>query len=929
MWLLALLIGIAQAAPRLVPQIAHSAKVDAVAISPDGQLLATGAGDRSVRLWHVPSHRLLHAWLDLPGDPDELRFDDTSRRLAFTLDRDRDLPLAEGMVQWVDLLTMERRALAVPKIGASGVQFESSGVLVVNIDEPDVWFSEDGWNRWDTADPNAMVPQPRPDDTAPVQMASLHAEPVSVTNDKGIVIVHRPHSPPTPLVQVAASRSADVNFSPDGAYLGVLTPKTADLWDVQTLQWVNSSGDIGDRYGNTVDVSGGSAQVLEGPREARFKGGRLHYPVWGPCARVTAGMVCGDISFDERLHHFPDGEDWDRRKSYGKAYLTRMEGSPAGDAVLASLEPLPGGEGGKEAAMLWRMDGGSKRFKGVASGAVQWGAGGDRFVVGYPDGQVAIHSSGGARKKTWQAHRQRVTGVAMDVTGAHVVTSALDGTVVLWNAEGERIRELESGIPTVRELVFHPSLPLVAGSVADGRTGLWRVDEPAHAYLIQGIDDWIVFRSDGMFDASRRGVELVAVVDGLTPQGLEANAVHTNRPDLILSDLGLGDPTLHAEFQALHQRRVRKAGDNGDGPAPTASIIQVTDGREATISWSAADANGALNEIRIAVNGVPLITESASGSEARGDTTLVLPEGRHHLEVSAVDAQGREGPRAYGTVAGGEGEAPQLWYVGFGVSDYARDDLDLKWAHQDALDLAAHFEGWDGADAQAQTWIDAEVDLAAVDEARAFLAQARPEDTVVLFIAGHGLYGDDGVWYYLPHAVDPTDLPGTAIPYGRVESVLDGLPALRKLVLLDTCESGERDDSNAVAMAEAGRFRPRSLRGLSVQRKAGHVVPISVAADTERFIYNDLSRRSGAIVLSSSRGTEDSLELDALEQGLFTHAVLAALSGAGDVDLDGMVSEDELRAYVEAQVTELSEDRQHPTVDRDNLWVDILFRVRE
>jgi uncharacterized caspase-like protein len=98
--------------------------------------------------------------------------------------------------------------------------------------------------------------------------------------------------------------------------------------------------------------------------------------------------------------------------------------------------------------------------------------------------------------------------------------------------------------------------------------------------------------------------------------------------------------------------------------------------------------------------------------------------------------------------------------------------------------------------------------------------------------------------------------------------------------------------------------------------------PRAFLLQRDRFIYNDLLRRSGAIVFSASRGGELSYESDELKHGYFTAEILTALTtGVADQDQDGAVSTDELREYVTRAVARRSNDAQNPTVDRDNLTV--------
>lgn len=93
----------------------------------------------------------------------------------------------------------------------------------------------------------------------------------------------------------------------------------------------------------------------------------------------------------------------------------------------------------------------------------------------------------------------------------------------------------------------------------------------------------------------------------------------------------------------------------------------------------------------------------------------------------------------------------------------------------------------------------------------------------------------------------------------------------------------------------------------------------------DRYIFNDLLRRSGTIVFSSSRGNEFSYESDAVENGYFTEQILSALSGDGDSVKDGQVSTAELESHVSRTVAELSDGLQHPTVDRDNISASFAF----
>jgi hypothetical protein len=84
-------------------------------------------------------------------------------------------------------------------------------------------------------------------------------------------------------------------------------------------------------------------------------------------------------------------------------------------------------------------------------------------------------------------------------------------------------------------------------------------------------------------------------------------------------------------------------------------------------------------------------------------------------------------------------------------------------------------------------------------------------------------------------------------------------------------------------------------------------------------IMQGLTRRSGAIVLASSLGTESSLEAPEWANGAFTEEILNALhSPVADTNQDGMVDTGELETFVTGAVPKRTGDRQHPNVERDN-----------
>ncbi len=500
---------------------------------------------------------------------------------------------------------------------------------------------------------------------------------------------------------------------------------------------------------------------------------------------------------------------------------------------------------------------------------------------------------------------------------------------------------------------FHPDLPLLAVRGRKGHATLYNLDTQEYVTLLLGLDgEWIFYSEDGKFGGSKHAGRMVSVFDGARAYGIEQFGIAWNRPDVLLERMGLGGQDLREHYSKRAERRLSKAGitaadTSGKLSPPTAAITSfVHEGKFASVGFQLAANQTSLSTYQIYVNDVPLFGpegKRSSGDAFKGRERVELVSGNNKIEVSCRDARGQESLRALEQVLYPETVVGDLYFLGFGASKYADSTLDLQYAHKDAKDLQALFQSLDedqtaGGFKAVHTRVltNQEVTKAALEQSADFLADAHVDDTVVLFIAGHGVHTDDqnSSYYYLTHDTDLNDIEGTAAPFSIIESLLHAIAPRRKLFLMDTCESGEIDPdqeaSYAAQVGSRGLMARTAQRGIQVLGKPGANseprAPRKWLWNRDRFIYNDLLRRSGAIVFSSSRGGEYSYESDAIENGYFTEALLAAFGeGAADENNDAWITSLELQHYVSADVSQQTASAQNPTVDRDNLDVVLRF----
>ena len=540
---------------------------------------------------------------------------------------------------------------------------------------------------------------------------------------------------------------------------------------------------------------------------------------------------------------------------------------------------------------------------------------------------------------TLVAWRPDSTAVAVgDVNHSDIILFALDGA---------RLRTFHGHADMVTHLSFSPDGRHLVSTSRDSTTRIWNVETGDHVALVAAGDEWLMVTPDGYFDASRGGGQLASMVNGMDVYAVDQFALKKNRPDVILKRIGLGSEEIIQHYAAQYRKRLRRSGLTeeqlaGDYNAPETVISAIKQGgKYAEVAFTLTDAKSDLRSYNVFVNDVPIFGATgkvASGRQLLATERVELGAGVNKIEVSGTNQAGAEAYRAlawahYDTEVKGD-----LYYLGFGVSKYQDRSLNLEFADKDAKDLATLFASMSGhfAEFHSLVLMDGEVTTSRITEAKQFLAKAKVDDTMVLFIAGHGVHDEDpeATYYFITYDTDIRALSKTAAPFELIEDLLQGIAPRQKLFLMDTCESGDVDreaEQQYLAIASQHGLQSRGLRGLKVvssRTSTRHTGPRTYLRERDRYIYNDLVRRSGAIVFSSSQGGEFSYEDARIRNGYFSHEIMAALTGkAADVDGNGVVSIDELRDFVATAVASRTSGAQHPTIDRDNIYMRFGFPV--
>lgn len=580
--------------------------------------------------------------------------------------------------------------------------------------------------------------------------------------------------------------------------------------------------------------------------------------------------------------------------------ITAVGFSPDGAVLLTagedgSVKLWAVGPDGARPAKTFRTPDGSP----IASAAIAPGEG-RRVAIGQRDGTLRLWDVERDTTRELGPIRGAVAAAAFTPDGRMLAAAGSDKVIRVW-ALGETptpvvVRPMPSHAERINTLRAWPDGSLIASGSDDTTVRLWRLADQALLATLSTSDDasrWIAYTPEGLFDGSVEGEADVVRLAGREVIRLAQAYEYDHRFDL-------------TEALAAGERPVREA--EPAGPPPRLLVEVGTprgdDGREVELALALEGDD--LTDVRLYHNDKPirfgpdfqpgpaprrLVTRASLVS---GDNRFFAMAGR----PGALDGRSNE------VVVRHDAPTPgRMHVIALGVSRYRT--RSLQFAHVDAQQVAEYLDqnrlgGAPDPETRPIVLVDDGVSVEAVDRAFATVRRrvaGHPEDSVVLFVAGHTDVRGDRFGLLLPTAelsagpelVAARSGPGGGdlsdlLQFGRLQRHLAQLDALDRLVVIDACQAEAIFDDPTV----------RRLRDLADREARG-----------ARTSY----------ILAARRG-EVANEVEALKHGLLTYALLRGL-GAGDAlepvpgvdvfrdqpdadyDGDGRVDTAELRRYTE------------------------------
>ncbi|HYF08200.1 MAG TPA: caspase family protein, partial [Acetobacteraceae bacterium] len=280
---------------------------------------------------------------------------------------------------------------------------------------------------------------------------------------------------------------------------------------------------------------------------------------------------------------------------------------------------------------------------------------------------------------------------------------------------------------------------------------------------------------------------------------------------------------------------------------------------------------------RIAARAEPSVGEASvevplDGGSNRIATRLYAADRVLFAEGPALDLRG-SGPER-------PPEAGRLVVLAIAVNEYANASLNLRFAVPDAETIAEMFRAQGGAlfsEVRVTLLRNAQATRQGIlDALNQAASMVQPNDTFVLYIAGHGIRTEpDNRFLFLPHNVRDTSnwtsLRREGLDDSTLVAALARIRARDGFLLLDTCHAGQLTMDQLSALGnETGRF-----------------------------------------LLAASTSVQEALDSYDDRNGVFVYAVREGLRGRAAVDGEGRVSALALGEWVTRRVPQLAREKNH------------------
>jgi WD40 repeat protein len=558
-------------------------------------------------------------------------------------------------------------------------------------------------------------------------------------------------------------------------------------------------------------------------------------------------------------------------------------------------------------------------------------------------------------KQFFSAQSNREVSAIVTDKNSGVIAYAAFNDLVIQNIKSRSQKVIENAhTDKITSIAISPIRHLVATASWDATVKLWNSDngELIATIIAIGKDDHIIITPDNYYFGTKNSLKGIGFKYGKQFVSPEQYDLRFNRPDIVLSRIGFAPANVVRAYQRAYQKRLQKMNFSEQMLSEeihlpsiqitTADLPLSTTQKSIGFDVKAEDSKYALDRINVFVNNIPvyglsgidLSKEKVQELSKRIETNLSF--GKNKIQVSCLNEKGVESLlETFEIERTGEIKKPNLHLAVISVSKYANASMNLKYAAKDGRDIANLFRKSDTHynKITIDTILNQNATKERIFELKKKFAATDVDDDVIVFVSGHGLLDENLDFYFATHDTDFSNPALRGLKYDDLENLLDGIPARKKLLMMDACHSGEvdktrlqvsQDQSLTLAKGQKGIVKTYTYAAESAEEQ--YQVGIKTSFELMQELFANVSKGSGSVVISAAAGNSYALESDEWRNGVFTYSLLSGLkNGTADQNKDDQITVTELKDFVSKEVERLTDGRQKPTSRKENLEFDFVI----
>jgi WD40 repeat protein len=452
---------------------------------------------------------------------------------------------------------------------------------------------------------------------------------------------------------------------------------------------------------------------------------------------------------------------------------------------------------------------------------------------------------------------------------------------------------------------------VAAAAMGDGTLRWYRMKDGKELLALFPHRDkkrWVLWTPSGYYDASSGAEELIgwhvnngreAAADFFPVSRFRSTYY---RPDVVARTLETLD-----EAEAIKLANKESGTKKEEVPVakilpPIVSILSPKDGSEVSdkeieLKFSIRNlSEEPVTKVKVLVDGRPigrgLAIKQVQKDQDIQETKVPIPEKDSEISIIAENRYAASEPATVRLKWSGKVKEdefivkPKLYVLAIGVSKYEDKNLTLQFAAKDASDFAESLLKEKGGlyrDVAVKVLTDEKATKDEIIDGLDWISkETTSKDVAIIFLAGHGVNERGGVYYFLPVNANIDRLRRTGVPFTEMKNTVASM-AGKTILFIDTCH-------------------------------AGNVMGARGAATDIMGVVNELaSAENGAVVFASSTGKQYSFEDPTWGNGAFTKAVVEGVNGKADYTGKGKITINMLDLYISERVKELTRGKQTPT----------------